>query len=59
MDVSFLRSAIILIVGCFLSIGSVRAAVVVDGVMDGGEYSNHFTANWINAHKTEVSIYDD
>ena len=52
-------ASIVFVLGCFMQAANVSAAVVVDGVMDGGEYSNHFTANWINAHKTGVSIYKD
>jgi hypothetical protein len=61
MDVLMLRSILIFTVGSCLQIGSVSAAVVqVDGVMDSNDtYTKAITANWINAHKTEFSIYDD
>jgi hypothetical protein len=55
----FLRSILIMTVGCFLQIGSVSAAVVVDGVNNGDDtYTNQFQAKWTNGHEKE-SIYDD
>ena len=54
-------AVIFLVVVCFLQVTNVSAAVVqVDGVMDGSDsYTDSFTANWTNGHKTEFSVYAD
>ena len=44
-----------------MAVGTANAAAVtVDGVKDGNDsYTDSFTANWINGHKTADSIYND